>query len=244
MYQFNADPRDGVPQGSVCDACCCEPISLMPGQRDLISISYGLWTGPIGWPGIMPGTEFNIEVNSDACPSGEVDGFLPPSASNLELTTAAGTLLMIDLTAGVTPAGNTFAYSIVPFSGPTKGTLVRTAEGMYNYTPNGGVTGKDYFSFQVTDAQGRIVIRHVEVDIDPANVQPRDLSRLSLVPFVEASAVEVRQPSQMIRIPIYMPLSCQPCERYKLTIKQPAQDCNCITFSHFMCFDITCKPCG
>lgn len=243
MQTFNADPRDGVPNGSVCTSCCCQPLSLQPGETNLITINYAMWSVPLGRPGIVGGFEYNIETNTDACPSSKIGGFLPPSAANLLLSTAESTDLAIDLTAGVTPAGNTFSYSIVPFSGPRKGTLAQTAEGQYTYTPNGGVTGKDYFSFTVTDAQSRTVTRHVEINIG-TNVEARNNALLSLTPFVDLSTVVVDQQLQQVRFPLYMPLSCTECERYKLTIRQPAQDCDCNTFHHFMCFDITCKPCG
>lgn len=243
MHFFQADPRDGVPSGTGCDSCCCDNLSMMVGETNLLMIDYAPWSIPIGSPGIVDGMEFNIEVNDSACPTGESDGHLPPTATNRMLATATNTVLNIDLSVNVAPVGNTFTYSIVPFSGPTKGALTQTASGTYTYTPNGGVTGKDYFSYEAKDAQGRTVTRHVEIDIG-ANIEPRNNARLALTPFVDPTQVVTNQGSQTVRFAIYMPFNCRPCERYKMTVKQPAQDCNCQTFHHFKCLDITCKPCG
>lgn len=242
MLFFQADPRDGVANGAACNSCCCESLTMSAGETNLVIVDYAPWSIPIGNPGIVAGLELNIETNTDACPNSEQDGFLPPTAENRLLVTPASTVLNIDLSVGVAPAANTFTYNVVPFSGPTKGTLTKTAEGVYDYTPNGGVTGKDYFSFEAKDAQGRTVIRHVEVDIG-TNVEPRNQARLSLAPYIDLSQVQTDR-NQTIKFPIYMPVNCRPCERHKLTIKQPAQDCNCATFHHFKCFDITCRPCG
>lgn len=242
MLNFTANALDGMSSGS-CNTCCCEAFTLQPGGKQLVQINYMPWAGSIHGPGIMDGTEFNIETNTDACSTAEQDGFAPPTAANLALTTAVGTDLAVDLTTGVAPAANTFTYSIVPFSGPSRGTLTRTAEGQYTYSPTAGVSGYDYFSFEVTDAQGRSIIRHVSIDVGTHNEQ-LDFSRTALIPYVVRDEVYVDQRTQTLFVPIYMPTSVQSCESHRLTIRQPAQDCDRRTFYHLSCYDITRSACN
>lgn len=244
MLRFNADPRDGVPQGNACDTCCCQPVQMRPGETNLIEINYAPWSMQIGNPGIIHGIAYNFELNADACDTSLIEGFTPPTHTNQLLTTPLNTPLVIDLTTGVGPdAANIVSYELVPFSGPSYGGVEITALGEFTYTPATGWTGRDYFSFEVTDAQNRTVIRHVEVTVGDAS-PVRQLSRLSLAPYVDISKVVTNHRSQIVRIPLYMPFSVKPCERYKLTISQKAQDCDGVTFNHFMCLDVTSKPCG
>lgn len=245
MLYFDADPRDGAPAGGVCNACCCEPIFMRPGETNLITINYAPWSLPIGNPGIVKGTEYSVEMNCSACSSAAVDGFSVPSNTNYDLPVVADTPLAIDLSTNAAPAGNTFTYAVIPLQGPTHGTVDQTGSAgapTFTYTPNTGFTGYDYFSYKMTDAQGREVTRTVQLNVGMhLNAPNRQL--MASLPFISPGAISVDRTMQTVRFPLYMPLSARDCEKYTLTIKQPAQDCECNTYNHFMCFDIRTGNC-
>jgi hypothetical protein len=245
VLYFDADPRDGG-HGAACDTCCCTPIGLRLGETNLMNINYAPWSVPIAPPGIVPTLEFSVTHNESTCPTGAVDGFLPPTNTNYLLTTPAGTVLSVDLAGNAAPNGNAFTFEIVQLSGPHRGTLTQTGnpgDGTFDYAPSGGQTGYDYFSYRMTDAQGRSVVRTVQVSIG-AHADRPNLARMSLVPFIDVTRIKTDQRLQIVSFPIFMPLSCRPCDEYRLTVRQPAQDCERNVYNHLACFDIRCRDCG
>lgn len=253
MLSFNADPRDGASVGGSCGTCCCDSINMRPGETNLVTINYAPWSLPLTPPGIIPGgLAWDFEVDTSGCSTAAVDGFAPPSNTNYEATVDLGsdTDVTIDLTANMLPAGNTFVYSLVPLSGPVFGTVAVSAAGSAVYTPNSGYTGYDYFSYKVTDGQGRTVIRHVQVITFPDGGSADDPSlsgkldgRMSLVPRIGPTTVAVDQRLQLVQFALTMPLNVQPCERHRLTLRQTAQNCAGTLFNHVKCFDLRAKDC-
>lgn len=246
MLYFTADARDGAPAGTTCQACCCETLNLRPGETNLVTINYAPWSLPIAPPGIVPTLEFNIEADRSSCPTNAVEGFVPPSNTNYTLNTPVGTELTIDLSTNSAPSGNTFAYKVVPFSGPKNGTLSQTGTSgaaTFTYTPNGGFTGYDYFSYEMEDAQGRSVTRTVRISVGQHTAR-RDPARMALEPFIDATQIQTLSHTQEVKFPITMPVGVRDCERFRLTIRQPAKDCDGNLYYHMSCFDIVSKDCG
>ena len=221
-------------------------MTIRPGETNMVVLNYAPWSLPIAPPGIVPTFEFSIAQDESSCPASAIDGFLPPTNTNYSLTTQVSTVLSIDLGASAAPAGNDFTYEILPFGGPLRGTLAQTGspgDATFDYQPNGGVTGYDYFSYRMTDAQGRSVIRSVSISIGSHSEQP-NRGRMSLLPFIDPAKVSVNQHDQTVSFPLTMPLSCRPCDEYRLTIRQPARDCDRNEYVHLSCFDIRCRDCG
>ena len=245
MLYFSADPRDGGPAGASCQACCCQTFSLRPGERNLVVINYAPWSMAIQPPGIVAAMDYTVDVNNTACFDSEVDGFAFPSNTQYTLTTPVSTNLAIDLSVNEGPVGNTFVYQIVPMAGPKNGVIVQTGtpgDPTFLYMPNGGFTGYDYFAYKMIDGQGRHIIRMVQVSIGVHNNLP-DLSLMATKPFIDRSRVTTNCKTQEVRFPIYMPLSVRDCSRFRLTIQQPAMDCDRSLYHHISCFDIIPKDC-
>lgn len=247
MYYFNADARDGGASNlSACNTCCCAPLYLHPGETGSVQINYAPWVLPIAPPGLIPGgTEYIVELNDAGCANNAVCGFLPPTNTNYELTVALNTPLTIDVSLNAAPVGNNFLYSLVPLTGPYKGSIAQPVAGgaEFVYTPVNGFTGYDYFSYKMTDPQGREIVRSVRVSVGTHNQLP-DIGRMSLVPYIDMSGAKVNQHMMTLTFPVTMPISCRPCEYYRLTIQQNARDCEGNTYKHQMCFDLSCKNCG
>jgi hypothetical protein len=241
MLYFEADPRDSAPLGNTCNTCCCEPLALRPGETNLIAINFAAWAVPIGR--IVPTFEYSIDQNDDACSTAAIDGFGPPSNSNFSgATTPLNTALPFNLNTTAQPAANTFTYRVLPLEGPNHGTVANNNAGVLTYTPNNGFEGWDHFWYETKDAQGRTVRYPVVAKIGNAGgASPRQWSATQ--PFIDISKIKTNENSMMVSFPIYMPLTCRGCESYRLTIKQPASDCDRTIFNHYSCFDIRCKDC-
>lgn len=247
MLYFDIDARDGGPAGgAACNTCCCHPIMLRPGETNLVAINYAPWSLPIAPPGIVTGTEIAVTIDNAACPNNEIEGFTYPSNTNYTLSTPVSTALEIDLSANAAPLGNEFTYALVSLQGPTNGSIAQTgtaAGPTFTYTPNGGYTGYDYFTYEMTDGQGRTVVRTVEISVGQ-HFAKRDRARMATGPFVDMTKINVDRRMQIVKFPIYMPLSVRDCQTFRMTLKQPAKDCDQNTYHHFACFDIRSGDCS
>lgn len=246
MYYFNADARDGGASNvSACNTCCCHPIYLRPGELGMVQVNYAPWVLPIAPPGLIPGgTEYTVEYDGAACASGVIDTFLPPTNINYEAVTPINTNLAIDISDNAEPATNAFQFALVPLSGPTRGTISQAAAGspLVAYDPATGFTGYDYFSYKMTDAQGRSIVRSVRVSVGVHNDLP-DVARMSLTPFIDLSRVKINQQLFTLQFPIQMPVSARPCDNWRVTLQQAAMDCERNLYRHQMCFDLSSKNC-
>lgn len=245
MINFSADRRSGSHIGSSCHSCCCDTIKLRAGEINSMMINYAPWSLPIGGAGIVPTFDFSITENTSTCPTGEIDGFAPPENTNYTLDLTASSSLLIDLSTNEGPAGNDFNYQIVPLSGPSHGSIDQIAPvggPEFSYTPTSGFTGYDYFSYEMTDAQGRSIIRNVRLSVG-VHAQLHEAGRMSLLPFIDQSAVNTDSRNQTVQFPIRMPISARPCDTFRLTIKQPAKDCAGNVYDHISCYDISAADC-
>ncbi|MDZ7900148.1 MAG: Ig-like domain-containing protein [Arcicella sp.] len=102
-----------------------------------------------GTPTLCDTATVVIEVFDPATTGGN----RPPIALNDNVTTPEGTPITIPVKANDTdPDGNTLSNpTIIPGSGPTKGTVVVNPDGTVVYTPTPGATGTDSFKYKVCD---------------------------------------------------------------------------------------------
>ena len=240
VLYFHADPRDGNGNSGVaCSTCCCQPLSLRPGETNRMVIDYSAWSLPIGW--VVPTPQFSIEECGSTCDTSAVDGFGPPSNTNYTPTTANNTAVDVDLGANASPAGNTYTYRLVGLSGPLNGQVAQNGA-VFTYTPNAQFQGYDYFDFEMEDAQGRKTKYTVRITVGTPQVGP-DASRMASVPYIDRGAIKVDEKLQLVSFPITMPTTVDDCQSFRLTIKQPAKDCDCNIYQHFACFDVKVSNC-
>jgi len=218
---------------------------MRPGETNKMVIDYAPWSFNFGYPGVVPGMDYAVEVDKSGCSTGAIGGFGAPSNTNYELLVVANAPTTVDLSPNAAPAGNTFSYSVVPLFGPNHGTVVQSGTAgspTFTYTPYGGFTGYDYFSYKMTDAQGRSVVRSVRLSVGVHTDTP-DLARMATEPFIDPNSVSIDTAQQLVGFVVHMPVSADACTSYRLTIRQPARDCDRNVYNHFMCFDITAKDC-
>lgn len=253
MHYINIDEK-----ANGCAVCCCAPIGLRPGETRLVTLNYAPWTIPImanGGPGLVPTPEFAVTEDAASCSTAVIDTFAPPSVTgdvfNVALTTPANTAAALDLLSDVEPAGNTFEFRLVPLSGPYHGALTAMAldGAAWEYEPNQGFTGYDQFWVEITDAQGRKLIRPINIEVGAAQgVPPFGWGPAAVIGLrIDQSTVKLDQRQQTLSFAVSLPPSngCETidgCKRYRASIKAFARDCDRL-FSHITCIDFHCAKC-
>lgn len=239
MLYYNANPRDGADAVSACQTCCCETVKMRPGETNLLTINYAQWSVPIGW--LAQSLDYAIEVNSTACPTNAINGAVPPTNTLYIAVTPANTAVVVDLSPNALPVSLLHLYEIVPMSGPYNGTVDLVGTNV-TYTPTNGFRGFDNFWYKMTDAEGRSRIYSVVIDVASAlGAPPR--AWIVTKPYIDLTKVKINEATHTVSFPIHMPLSCQACEVYRMTVKQPARDCDGNIFWHFKCLDFRCGGC-
>lgn len=245
MKYFTVDPRDGgfgISAG--CAQCCCQQMHMRPGETDKMVINYAPWSVPIGGPGLIEGgTEINISRDAGGCATGPIDGFAPPAlgATN-DFEALPGAVTEIDVTAnGITPAGNTFTYRVLPLSGPLHGAISNPNAGPeFSYKSVAGYNGLDTFYVEVTDAQGRKLIQLVVVSV--GNPGPTVPASMPSGLYVDQTKIQVDKRQHQISFPISLMPDARSCEKFKLEIRQTTRDCDNV-YSHYSCFDVFVGKC-
>lgn len=251
------DNHHGAQSGS-CAVCCCEPLSLRAGETRLVTLNYAPWVIPIiagGGPGLVGIPDFSIEENSDACSTSAIDGFAPPEVLQTFFVAvqniAVSTDLQFKLSDDLSPAGNAYSFKLVPVSGPYHGALIASPlDGdEWIYSPSAGYVGYDQFWVEITDAQGRTIIRAVNINVGGATgVPPKGWGpSASMGLQIDRSKIRVNRSTQTVAFPLYLPPSnsCDTidgCKRYRVTTKAYAQDCD-TTFTQISCIDVRCGGC-
>ena len=248
MKVFTVNPHDGTIGNVACGKCCCTTVVMRPDETDKFQINYAPWSYPIGGLGLVQGgTVISITRDSDACPSGQIDGFGPP---NFAIQTVVGTgqsgdAMQIDLNAlgGIQPVGNTFTSEVLLLSGPKHGSITPRSNPthQYTYTPDSGFFGTDVAWFKVTDAQGRSVIRPAYFrTLAGAPDAPRQDGALGL--FVDRLKMRVDTAQHTLTFPIHLGPDAQRCDKFRLEVVQSARDCNDL-YTHYSCYDIVVGDC-
>ena len=237
MLYFNAKPRDGSHHSDCgCNTCCCEKFTLRPGETNSLMINYAPWSLPYGCPGIVKATSAHVERISKTCAEGKIDGFQHPRNSSYRVAERECKPVEFNLCDHAAPRGNDFVFSLVPLSGPGCGMAEISQDGCVVYTPHAGFAGYDYFSYKMTDPQGREVVRTIEMKIGEAfNPSPWLMADR---PYLHIANAVYNQAAQTVHIPIYMPRNTPMCESFRMTIQQRAMDCHGNCYEHPMCFDI------
>jgi hypothetical protein len=159
--------------------------------------------------------------------------------------------LTVDLSTDVAPAGNTFEFALHPVSGPYNGSLTATPENgtSWVYKPNPGFVGYDQFWVEITDGQGRKIIRPININVGAATGNPPPYwgENRSMGVQIDRSRARYNRAMQTIDLPIYMPPSndaetIDACRKYRITVKAYAQDCD-NQYSHLTCIDVRSGKC-
>jgi hypothetical protein len=230
MKSFIADPKDGTAKQG-CNTCCCAPAHVQPGSSDKWSIDYASWCVP-ALATLTARTRFVIETKE-----AERDPNAPTNtnywAHTLPNMTAGG-----NVAAGaVEPNAQPLAFFLVPFFEPEHGKVTLNQNtGAFSYTPSGQFTGYDRFYVETRSSGGKVV---TEVLI---KVGPADMPDQPATPAISICGAEIEYGTQLTFALSVAP-SVQVGDAFRLTVRQPARDCDCREIAHTSCYDIHVTGC-
>lgn len=228
MHGFIVDSRSGAgPAG--CNTCCCQKFSAAPGEVNKLTISYAPWSAPIGGHGLSSKTKFEI----GPCAScGDDEPAVTPAAAR----TPAGEPLQFNLSANVTDPTPQTKYALLGLYGPEHGVAEVDASGQLTYTPDSGYAGIDRFWWS---ADGKVAEFVVAIDGDSEIPFP------AFTPPVSIPKNQVSVDARMHTLSFALAISPGAAigDIYRISILQPALDCDCNKFEHLSCYDLVIGKC-
>lgn len=239
MIYFNADPRDAYRSGgNVCGTCCCQDIRIAPAEVNKVQINYAPWAAPLGGHGLQNSTEFAIEQKSNPTPQNA------PTNIDYRFASTAGVAIVGDVSVSANaPIGETITFGLVPFSGPEYGEITFDPNGSFTYEPTAGRVGYDHFFFW-TEAGGVRTVNQAQLKV--SQTAPADpLPDHPLIPDVSVAmkTVNVDQSGYLLSFQLKASPAAEVGAIYRMTIRQPALDCDCNEYFHVSCYDITIAKC-
>ena len=240
MIHLTVDPRANIDL-SGCNVCCCQSFSVRPGETNKASINYAPWSVPTAEKGLACGTQIEISPCQNCSdPTGLQAG--SSFIRSLYETPYSGDLSEIVLN----PDSLNLKYVILSFYLPKYGQIeLNQTTGQYTYTPNQYFKGIDSFFYSVEDIDGNVQkeIGEVVFAIQEANDTP--LSNPGFTPDIDIPSSQIN-PDRVTHI-LSFPIEVSPAAKvgniYRITIKQPALNCDCYRFYHESCYDIQVGKC-
>lgn len=238
MLSYVVDARDAFPASvNSCSSCCCQSATARPGETNKVSIVYTPWVAPLGGRGLVNKTQFEVEqVTKLPDPNA-------PANSNYYFPVEYNTAFTGSVATEATdPHGTPLTFSLVRMYGPDFGSVTVEDTGAFTYTPALGSSGYDEFYVETSNGN-KSVVTQVIVGVKG----PGATADLPPVPFDEP--LQVLYPSVRIdRLDhLSFAIKASPTlkvgEIYRLTVKQPAIDCDCIEYIHVSCYDFVAVKC-
>jgi hypothetical protein len=221
---------------SGCVQCCCESVSLKPGEIQPLYLNYAGWAAPIAGKGLHCAPQVEIELKN-TCPP-PMGGNLPPVKSGEAMfSCAVNGRLYADLRVLVKdPEGVALAFNVLPLYTPQHGKLILNTDGRIDYTPFRGYQGYDRFFYSASDGVNSIVS---EVLIG-VGVQP---TLADLTPALSVGSAVVNHVYYTVVLPLIASPAAQPCQIFRLNIRQGALSCDCIAYYRVDCCDVHIATC-
>lgn len=239
MLTFAANPRDGTTGTNACNTCCCEAASARPGETNKWMINYANWVNSIGGWGLVGTPNIVIEDITPRITSPGTNA--PPTNTDYVVTTAIGTAVSGNVSSGAVDT-DPLTYAHVPLYGPLNGTLSFAPDGSYTYTPRPGFSGYDEFYFTTSDTVNPTIMNKVTVAVNPAApAGPLPAPPVRPLLYVPMDRVSIANP--VASFPLVASPALRPGDIYRMTIRQPAMDCDGTQFWHTACFDIQIGKC-
>jgi len=227
---YPADP-------SGCVSCCCEVVSIKPGETLPLYLNYAPWAAPIALRGLhcVPSVEVEERQTCDT-PAGSN---LPPSAPpQIRFDAIVNTPLDGDLNTQVTdPDGDAMTFKAMAHYAPKHGSLKLKSDGTFTYTPVQNYKGEDRFYFSVTDNINPAVVMEAMIGVGISSWDVKGTWDLVVGPAI------VNQRMYMVTLPISASPAAKTCQVFRLTIRQGALDCECNCYYHTDCVDVRIVKC-
>lgn len=229
MISFTVDARNGTDKDG-CNTCCCETIPARPGETNKILINYAPWAAPIGGHGLAPRAGF--EVDCISCATADTVIVQPGFARIVTGNTLNGTLA--PLYTGDEPV----TFEVLPLFDVSHGDLVVNADGTFIYTPNTLFAGIDRFYWSANGEVAEFIIA-----VDPSAEQQYPQPAFTAPVSVAKSRVQYDTKMYVMSFVLSVSPAAKTGDIYRLTIRQPAIDCDGNQFDHISCYDVVIGKC-
>lgn len=242
MLYFTADSRDGVSGSAAgsCAVCCCAAALGRVGEVAKWTIDYAAWAVPIGGKGLAK-TAFSVEKVS---PDIAGNANRAPVASPFLLALAAGDEVNAVQVTATDPDGDTLTFELDPLFRAENGTATITPDGLLTYVPNPGWSGVERFFYIVSDTADHAVRGEIAIRVNavmPAVQYAAPLATPEVRVLDARAAVDARRFE--LTFPVAVSPTARPGDVYRITVKQQALDCDCDSFIHVSCYDLTVTKC-
>lgn len=236
MLTFTADPRDassGLSKG--CNSCCCSPATARPGERNKWMINYAPWSAPLTGQGITDRVAFDLDkMEQEVDPRAPVNtNYYFPAEFNDPFNGSVAT-------AASDPLDGELTYRLHGLFEPERGDVVVSPDGTFVYTPTLGFSGYDSF-YVVTANEAKEVVTQVIVGV-AANAAPA-LPAKNFDPVLYVHQRSVQAQNEILTFQLAASPSAVVGDRYRLTIRATAIDCDCQEYFHISCYDIVIVSC-
>jgi hypothetical protein len=190
----------------------------------------------MGGRGLLDRTEFSIEKKSQTPdPNAPIN---TPKQFPVDFNTAFSGNVS---TGASDPGGDPLTFRLSTLNAPKYGTAEVNADGTFDYTPTLGFTGYDRF-FVVTDNGARTITTEVVMKVNGPN-PPTPLADTAFTPDLAVNRKNMRVEGDVITFALAASPAAVVGDVYRMTVKQPAMDCDCNEFFHISCYDIQIVIC-
>lgn len=236
MIFFSADPRDAYRDSTACNSCCCAQATARPGETNKWAIDYRSWVVPMGGRGLTDRTEFSIERKSQS-----PDPNAPINTAK-QFPVDFNTAFDGNVSTGASdPGGDPLTFRMSTLNAPKFGTAEVNQDGTFTYTPTLGFHGYDRF-FIVTDNGVKSITTEVIMKVNSPN-PTTPLADTTLTPDLAVVRKNMRVEGDAITFALAASPAVAVGDVYRMTVKQPAMDCDCNEFFHISCYDIAIVIC-
>jgi VCBS repeat-containing protein len=207
----------------------------------MMTINYAPWAVPIVGKGLGCVPQFDLQ-QIQTCPAPTGDNLPPVASGIISFVTTAGAIAAADLKTFVTdPESDTLTFAALSMYGTKHGKLTFRSNGTFDYAlTDASYTGYDNFFFTVSDGVNPAVTMEAIIRVTAATPVPTNGTPSIRI---DTSRATVHQYMYMLTFPIEVSPAAQPCEIWRLTIRQSALDCDCNCYYNVSCYDIVVGKC-
>jgi len=224
-----------------CISCCCEVVSIKPGETLPLYLDYAPWAVPnLLKRGLhcLPSIEIEEKKTCDVALSSNMPPAIYSTDAMVRFHTGKNVELVDDLTTKVLdPEGVVCTYKVLPHYGPRHGKLKLDPNGAFTYMPSQNFMGEERFYCSASDGVNAPFVFEVmiAVEIDAGLMTPK-LDLEIGTPIVDTRLYRVT-------VPLIASPAAQTCQVFRLTFRQGALDCDCVCYYKNDCCDVRIVKC-
>lgn len=225
---------------SGCVTCCCEVVSIKPGETLPLYLNYAPWAVPFAKRGLhcVPSVEIEEKRTCDVANSSNMPPEIYAMDGMARFDTGTNVILNANLGDKVSdPDGDPIVYKLLPHYRPQHGKLQLDPNGPFTYNPSVDFKGEERFYVTASDGINAPFIFEVliAVGIDAGLMKPKLALEIG-TPIVNAHLY-------IVTVPLIASPAAQTCQVFRLTIRQGALDCECNCYYHTDCVDVRIVKC-